>query len=164
MLGHWRLQSVELTQLVAQVSKTQVTKVGGPMLTQVAYSIMITTNLQSPKDGLQKLAWMETLKRISGKELIKGKSFFAKLFLNILSYRRITQHHELMLISDMCLAYRNDEEYYKCLHAHEENSIENIHGWRQVQWECGVNLMYKTGKDLYPQDRNCCPWTKHILL
>lgn len=76
----------------------------------------------------------------------------------------MTQHHELMLISDMCLAYRNDEEYYKCLHAHEENSIENIHGWRQVQWECGVNLMYKTGKDLYPQDRNCCPWTKHILL
>ena len=63
----------------------------------------------------------------------------------------------------MCLAYRNNEEYFKCMNDNEDGSPENIHGWKQTQWECGVNLCYTTAKDLYPQERNCCAWTKHFL-
>ena len=46
----------------------------------------------------------------------------------------------------------------------EEKSIEKIHGWKENQWECGVNLLQVTARDLYPQERNCCTWTKHSTL
>ena len=69
-----------------------------------------------------------------------------------------------MMITDMCLPYRNNEEYFKCMTAVEDNSLDNIHGWKQHRWECAVPLLYVTAKDLYPQDRNCCAWTKHVTI
>lgn len=68
---------------------------------------------------------------------------------------RKNKHKEMMLITDMCLAYKNLEDMVVC-----KQSGGNI-GWGSQRYDCLMSF-YGAGKDLDPKEVNCCAWTKYI--
>lgn len=52
---------------------------------------------------------------------------------------RFLKNEELMLTTDLCLAYRNNKKYITCEHS-PERSDDWKAGWLQNRYECGVNF------------------------
>jgi len=66
------------------------------------------------------------------------------------------EHKEIMLTTDMCLAYVNHRKWLGCKKDAVSNDVLTLY---QNRWECAMNL-YESAKDLDPLDSNCCAWTK----
>lgn len=64
----------------------------------------------------------------------------------------------MMLNSDMCLVYRNNERLHYCKLDETDNG-----SWQNARHECLTNFI-NNGKDILADEMKCCAWTKLVPL
>lgn len=74
----------------------------------------------------------------------------------------IKGHHEMMLTSDICLAYKRNDTFMKCFRKKAEHKTLDWRGHTSSQWmqDCRSNFYWdEFHTDLYPETAdNCCAW------
>jgi len=71
----------------------------------------------------------------------------------------LNEHKQMMLTTDMCLVYKNNERVFNCRKYGSKDKL----GWEAGRHDC-MSSMYGTGTDLDPRTANCCAWIKHVAL